>query len=86
MFVAACGYVCTENNHSWRAHEENKQARAPSSGENSHTHTHTSRERYRGLEIDDAEKCFIEFKFESRESRKEREMCMFERGETERLD
>lgn len=50
------------------------------------TATHTSRERYRGLEIDDAEKCFIEFKFESRERGKEREMCVFERGETERLD
>lgn len=84
MFVAACVYVCTEKNHSWREHEENKQTRAHSSGENSHTHT--SRERYRRLEIDDAEKCFIEFKFESRERGKEREMCVFERGETERLD
>ncbi len=67
MCVAACVYACTEKNHSWREYKENKQTRAPSSDENSHTHTHThiQRERYRGLEIDDAEKCFIEFKFES---------------------
>lgn len=26
----------------------------------------TARERYRGLETDDAEKCFIEFKFEKK--------------------